>query len=136
MDDIESEILPPESDSDDALVWPWDEETPSINQFRLSVQSLLRGSDRDMLEAASEVLTGIQGTMSQTWAIEVMKEIFGRFGLEFKHTMYDEVATPRRSMIEIPEEEQPLEEFEDQSEDHSEGQPDQPEDHPEDQPEE
>ena len=70
-----------------------------------------------MLEAASEVLTGIQGTMSKAWAIEVMKEIFSRFGLEFKHTMYDEVATPRWSMIDLSEEVQPSQEVEDQSED-------------------
>ena len=99
MQDGESEVLPPEEESDEVIIWPWDEETPSIHEFRLSVQSLLRGSDRDMLEAASEVLTGIQGSMSKAWAIEVMKEIFGRFGLEFKPTMYDEVATPRWSMI-------------------------------------
>ena len=132
MQDVESEILPPEPESsespenpespkslesDEVLVWPWDEETPNVHEFRLSVQSLLRGSDRDMLEAASEVLTGIQGTMSKAWAIEVMKEIFSRFGLEFKHTMYDEVATPRWSMIDMGEEEEALQEVEDLPED-------------------
>ena len=138
MQDVESEILPPEPESprspespgspespkslerpesDEVLVWPWDEETPSVHEFRLSVQSLLRGSDRDMLEAASEVLTGIQGTMSKAWAIEVMKEIFSRFGLEFKHTMYDEVATPRWSMIDMGEEEEASQEIDDLPED-------------------
>jgi hypothetical protein len=120
--DVDSEILPPELESDEEFVWPWDEEIPNIHEFRLSVQSLLRGSDRDMLEAASEVLTGIQGTMSKAWAIEVMKEIFSRFGLEFKHTMYDEVATPRWSMVDLAEELQRSQEVEDQSEDELEDQ--------------
>ena len=94
--------------------WPWDEESPEIQEFRLSVQSLLRGSDRDMLEIASEVLTGIQGTMSKAWAVEVMKDIFSRFGLEYKNTMYDEVSTPRWSMIEYPGVEKPADESIDQ----------------------
>src|SRR5215471_8736047 len=119
IQDGESEVLPPEpeSEEEEEIVWPWESDIPSIHEFRLSVQSLLRGSDREMLEVASEVLSGIQGTMSKAWAIEVMKEIFGRFGLEFRHAMYDEVATPRWSMIDLSEGAQPSQE-EDQPDDH------------------
>lgn len=83
---------------------PWedtnDEEGPTIQEFRLSVQSLLNGHDREMLEIASEVLSGAEEGMSKTWAIDVVKDIFNRFGLEFRRSLYDGVGSVRKSITE------------------------------------
>ena len=78
------------SDSESIYHWPWektDEEGPTIQEFRFSVRSVLNERDREMLEIASEVLTGTENRMSKAWAVEVMKDIFSRFGLEFRHSM-------------------------------------------------
>lgn len=83
----------------------WEEpDSPRVREFRLSVQSLLRDSERDnhrdIMEIAGEALEGLPERMSKAWAVEVMREIFNSFGLDFKRAQYDEVATPRISMIE------------------------------------
>ena len=81
----------------------WEEpDSPRVREFRLSVQSLLRGSERerDIMELAGEALDGLPERMSKAWAVDVVREIFSNFGLEFQRAQFDEVATPRWSMME------------------------------------
>jgi len=92
-------------DNNDARHQVWEEpDSPRVREFRLSVQSLLRGGERDnqrdIMELAGEALEGLPERMSKAWAVDVIREIFGTFGLEFQRAQYDEVATPRWSMIE------------------------------------
>ena len=90
------------SDTESIYHWPWekttDEEGPTIQEFRLSVRSVLNKRDREMLEIASEVLSGTENRMSRVWAVEVMKDIFSRFGLEFRHSMCE--GSVRKSVTE------------------------------------
>ena len=101
----------------------WEEpDSPRVREFRLSVQSLLRGSvereNRDIMEIAGEALGALPERMSKAWAVDVLREIFGNFGLEFQRAQYDEVATPRWSMVEpsIIEEDEEREEDEEDDE--------------------
>src|SRR5271163_2765169 len=102
----------------------WEEpDSPRVREFRLSVQSLLRGSvereNRDIMEIAGEALGALPERMSKAWAVDVLREIFGNFGLEFQRAQYDEVATPRWSMVEpsiIEEDEREDEEEEEDEE--------------------
>src|SRR5277367_4256759 len=84
----------------------WEEpDSPRVREFRLSVQSLLRAGsaerdNRDIMEIAGEALGALPERMSKAWAVDVLREIFNSFGLEFQRAQYDEVATPRWSMVE------------------------------------
>lgn len=94
-------------DAQDIQGRPWRRpDSPRIREFRLSVQSLLRGSDRDVVELANEVLEGVHGRRTRTWAIDVMEEIFDRCGLEFQRSMYDDLVTPSWEALPIPLEEE------------------------------
>ena len=86
----------------DRSSFSFSEEIPAIQEFRLSVQSLLRGSDKGFLEIADDLLANVvvQNHMSKDWAMEVTKEIFSSFGLEYTSSAWEEVPTPTAASFE------------------------------------
>jgi hypothetical protein len=84
------------SDTEALHRWLWektkDDDGITIQEFRLSVQSLLTGLDRERLDTASDVLSGVRDGQSKSWALDVMKDIFNRFGLDFRRSMYESSA--------------------------------------------
>lgn len=98
--------------------WYWDEidseeqeeEIPRMRDLRLSVRSLLREYEDDWesvpdLELGAMDLsssTGPQGQGdrgSRCWGLDVMSDIFKTFGMEYENRLWNEIHTPRGSLI-------------------------------------
>lgn len=90
------EICPWESDEEDSY------SMAQINELRFSVESLLKAGERmSVVEITEEILQRMNGGKPpKAWAVDVIKDIFNEFGLEFQNAMYDEVTTPRWSVVE------------------------------------
>lgn len=69
-----------------------DDDGITIREFRLSVHSLLTDVDRERLDTASDVLSGVRDAQSKSWALDAMRDIFDRFGLDFRRSMYESSA--------------------------------------------
>jgi hypothetical protein len=86
----------------------WDDESSHIEDLRLSVASLLRGDDNDWEEAEEMIsegnsailVEGLEGKRtSRCWGLDVMSDIFETFGMEYANATWEEVDTPRGSLI-------------------------------------
>jgi hypothetical protein len=86
----------------------WDDQSSHVEDLRLSVASLLRGNDEDWLETEETMPEGsstVHGEghegnrMSRCWGLGVMSDIFEKFGMEYANAAWDEVDTPRGSLI-------------------------------------
>src|SRR5579862_1738638 len=99
--------------------WYWDEideeenieEIPRMRDLRLSVRSLLREYEEDWesmpdlevgaVDVGSSLAIEPQGQDrgSRCWGLDVMSDIFKTFGMEYENRLWNEIHTPRGSLI-------------------------------------
>ena len=71
--------------------WPFLDDSPRLEELRLSVQSLLLSGDRNLPEASSEVVGELRGkrTLSR-WGVNVINDIFRQFDMEFPESHFSD----------------------------------------------